>query len=363
MSLHPLITFVALAGLTAPLAACNDAKGGAPPAPALRTVLVTPIHFASDARARSFAVTIKPRIETDLGFRVAGKVAARLVDVGQQVRKGQALARLDDTDLHLQKEQAEAELAAARISAQQASDDEARGKSLRREGWTSQAAFDRQHTATAEAQGRQRRAERALELANNALAYATLTADADGAVTATAIDPGQVVTAGQAAIRIARRGEKEAVAALPEAFALRAAQGAATLTLWGDGAHAYTAQLRELAPMADPATRTFQARYALPNADDAVALGMSATLTVADPGAASTGRVPLQALFDQGKGASLWVVGADDMLVLKPVTVARYEGRDAIITGGVAEGDRVVVLGVQKLEAGQKVRAAANAGF
>ncbi len=328
-----------------------------------RPVMTAVVRFAPEQAGRSFIATIKPRVEADQGFRVAGKVAARLVDAGRAVRAGEALARLDDADLKLQKEQAEAELAASRVAMEQTSGDEKRGAELHAKGWTARAVYDRQRAAAEEARGRNRRAQRAVELATNALDYATLRADADGVVTAALIEAGQVVAAGQPAIRVARKGEKEAAVALPEAFVSRARDGVATLTLWSDPSRAWRATLRELSPVADPATRTFAARFALPEADERVALGMSATLVVAAPAAEKVARVPSAALFDQGKGPALWVVGDGGVTALKPVVVRRYEGAEALVASGVADGERIVTLGVQKLAAGEKVRPISQLSF
>lgn len=353
----------------AALAAAAYAKAltpweSAPAAPAPdRPALVQEAHFAPDRASRSFVATIRPRTEADQAFRVGGKVAQRLVDVGQNVTAGQAVARLDDTDLRLQKEQAEAELTASRTALEQAAGDERRGGELHAKGWTSQAVYDRQRAAAEEARGRYRRAQRALELAGNALGYATLRADADGVVTATPVESGQVISAGQPVIRLARRGEIEASASLPETFISQAREGKARLVLWAQPGRIYEARLREMSPAADPATRTFAARFSLPGADAAVALGMSATLVIEPAHVSSVARAPLSALLDRGHGPAVWTVGADGTVILKPVRIARYEGADAVIAEGVAEGDRIVILGAQKLEAGQKVRPITQLAF
>ncbi len=328
-----------------------------------RPVMTTVVHYAPEQPSRMFMATIRPRVEADQGFRVAGKVAVRLVEAGRSVKAGEALARLDDADLRLQKEQAEAELAASKVAMEQTSADEARGADLHAKGWTARAVYDRQRAAAEEARGRNRRAQRAVELATNALDYATLRADSDGIVTATLIEPGQVVSAGQPAIRVARKGEKEAAVALPESFVSRARDGAASVTLWSAPGKTYRATLRELSPVADSATRTFAARFSLPDADERVALGMSATLTIAAPASDKVARVPSAALFDQGKGPSLWTVDEAGVTALKPVTVLRYEGAEALVTAGVADGERIVTLGVQKLAAGEKVRPITQLSF
>jgi RND family efflux transporter MFP subunit len=338
------------------LAGC-DSKAVERAAGTIRPVLVTQVHYESALPERTFVATIRPRIESDHGFRITGKVARRLVEVGDVVMAGQQLAILDDTDLQLQVEQAEAERQAATGAVTQSSGAERRATELRRRGFATDAAVDTAAAQGDEARGRLTRAERALELARNSLSYATLRADGAGVVTATMIEPGQVVTAGQAAIRLARTGEKEAVVAIPESLVERARTGQASVTVWSSPDRRYVARLRELAPAADAATRTYLARFSLPDIGEATQLGMTATLTLADATAERVARLPLSALFSQGAGSALYVV--DDKtgsLALKPVTVKAYEARDVLVTGGVEDGESVVALGVQKLDPAQKVR-------
>jgi RND family efflux transporter MFP subunit len=359
-----IATSLALATLAGTgLSGCNQASGSDGQAQAEPRVLVEKVHFAPENDTRSFVASIRSRIETDQAFRVGGKVARRFVEIGQRVKAGDALGTLDDLDLRLQKEQADAELSASQTALEQALADQRRGAELLRKGWTAQAAYDRQRAAADEACGRNLRAQRAVELAANALDYATLRADADGVVTATFIESGQVVAAGQQAIRLARLAEKEAVVALPETFVGNVRNGEARLTLWSAPDKNFRAVLRELAPSADPVTRTFTARFSLPDADDKVELGMSATLTVAPSQGKPVARVPLSAVFDQGAGSSLWTVDSGGRLALKPVVVRRYDGRDAEVSRGVDEGDQIVVLGAQKLEAGEKVRPTTQLSF
>lgn len=329
-----------------------------------RPVLVSTVHYEAQSPERSFVGTIRPRIETDMGFRVPGKVAKRLVEVGQMVDVGQPLATLDEVDLKLQAEQAEAELSAAKGVVSQAIAAEGRAKELRTKGWSTDAQLDQVKAAADEARARLNRAERSVELTRNSLSYASLVADARGVVTATLIEPGQVVAAGQTAVRVARSAEKEAVVAIPETLVAFAKTGAASVTLWSEPGKKYAAKLREIAPTADPATRTYLAKFSLPGADDAVSLGMTATLTLADPATERVARLPLSALFSQGEGPSLYVADSKTGSVsLKPVTVKAYESKDVIITGGVEEGASVVVLGVQKLDPAQKVRVVSSLSF
>src|SRR5205814_9847735 len=185
-------------------------------------------------------------------------------------------------DLKLQAEQAVAEFTAATGVLAQASAAEQRAKDLRAKGWATDAQLDQAKAAADEARARLNRAERSVDLTKNSLSYATLEADARGVVTATLIEPGQVVASGQTAIRVARFAEKEAVVAIPETLVGRAKSGTASVTLWSEPGKKYTAKLREIAPAADPATRTYLAKFSLPEAGDTVSLGMTATLTLCD---------------------------------------------------------------------------------
>jgi RND family efflux transporter MFP subunit len=346
-----LILVVAAAAL---LAACQANTAPAPTAD--RPVQVQRVTFETENAARDFVGVVRPRYETDLAFRVAGKIVARPVNVGDRVRAGDVVAQLDAEDLRLQVESAEAELAAATVSLKQVQADFARYATLSERGFASTAEFDRKTAAKGEAEGRLARARRALELAHNQLGYADLKAVADGVITAAPAEPGQVVAVGQPVLKLAQRGEKEAVIALPENWLGPARAASASVTLWSGNGHRYAARLRELSPQADWATRTYAARFSIPDADDRVALGMTATVTLQPAVEATVARLPLSAVLSRGSGASVYVVDRSGALALRPVTVASFNEDAALITGGIANGDKVVTLGVQKLEPGLKVR-------
>jgi RND family efflux transporter MFP subunit len=357
-----LLVVATLAGLS--LTACNEAGGQVQVAPKPdRPVLVATVRYRPASPDRSFVAVIRPRVETDQGFRVSGKVVRRLVEVGERVKAGQPLATLDETDLRLQVEQAEADIRALETAVAQADAEEQRVVSLRKQGWSTDSSFDRQRAATDDVRARLERARRTLAMGRNALGYATLSADADGIVTASFIEAGQVVAAGQAAIRVAREAEKEALIAVPESLVARLEDQQASLSLWSAPGRTFRAALREVSPTADPATRTYSARYALPDADPAVKLGMTATVTLSERAGEAVARLPLSALFSQGTGPSVWTVAADGSLALKPVNVASYESSEVLVKGGIAEGEKVVSLGVQKLDPGQKVRVVETLGL
>jgi RND family efflux transporter MFP subunit len=295
---------------------------------------------------------------------VVGKVQKRLVEVGALVAAGQPLATLEETDLRLQAEQAEAEFRAATGVLAQAAAAENRATDLRAKGWATDAQHDQAKATADEARARLNRAERSVELTKNTLSYATLIADAPGVVTATLIEPGQVVAAGQTAVRVARLAEKEVVVAIPEALLARARSGEARVSIWSNPDKRYVAKLRELAPSADAATRTYLAKFSIPEADDDVQLGMTATLSLSDAASPRLARLPLSALFNQGDGPSLYVADArSGAITRKRVTVRGYESNDVLIDGGVEEGTDVVVVGVQKLDPAQKVRVVSSLSF
>jgi RND family efflux transporter MFP subunit len=349
-----LSPFIALSAALL-LAGCEAST--APIAKIDRPVQVQRVAFADAETKRDFVGVVRARYETDLGFRVAGKIVTRVVNVGDSVRVGDVVARLDPEDLRLQVQSAEAELAAATSNLAQASADFERYSKLKTNGWASIADFDRKKAASDEAQGRLDRARRALDLAHNQLGYAELQADADGVITATLAESGQVVAIGQPVARLAHRGEKEAVVALPETWLAEARIAKASVQLWAERDRSFAAHLRELSPQADPATRTYAARFTIQDADDAVAFGMTATVTLTQAGDAKIARLPLSAILNRGTGPSVFAIDASGALVQRPVTVTGFTEDSALVTSGIGDGDRIVTLGVQKLEPGLKVRA------
>jgi RND family efflux transporter MFP subunit len=345
-----------LAALAALLILAGCEANTAPAPKFERPVKVQRVSFQDSDTKREFVGVVRARYETDLGFRVAGKIVTRIVNVGDRVQVGDVVARLDPADLKLQVESAEAELAAATSNLAQAAADFERYSKLKANGWASIADFDRKKAASDEAQGRLDRARRALDLARNQLAYSDLKADADGVITATLAEPGQVVAIGQGVVRLAHKGEKEALVSLPEGFLGEARKSKATVRLWADRDKSFAAHLRELSPQADPATRTYAARFTIDDTDDAVAFGMTATVALTENSDAKIARLPLSAVLNRGTGPSVFEVDRTGALVLRPITVTSYTEDTALVTAGVEDGDRVVTLGVQKLEPGLKVR-------
>jgi RND family efflux transporter MFP subunit len=149
----------------------------------------------------------------------------------------------------------------------------------------------------------------------------------------------------------------EAVVALPETGLAEARSSRATVKLWAGPQQQYTARLRELSPQADQQTRTYAARFTIENPDDAVALGMTTTVTLSHAAEGPAAKLPLAAILNRGTGPAVYVVEKSGTLELRPVTVASFTGETALVTSGLSDGEHVVTLGVQKLQAGQKVRA------
>src|ERR1043166_5820005 len=355
--MRPSIPVNAIAALALALLVAGCQGQAATVAHVERPVQVQRVAFAREHASRDFVGGVRARYETDLGFRVAGKIVSRLVNVGDRVQADDVVARLDPRDFRLQGESAEAAPTAATPSLARAAADEERYATLKSRGFAAVAEFDRKKAARDEAEGRLERAKRALDLARNQLTYADLKAGADGVITATLAEPGQVVAVGQPVARLAHRGEKEAVVALPETWLSAARASRATVRLWSDPDRAFAAQLRELSPQADPSTRTYAARFTIAEADDTVALGMTATVTLARPAAIPVAKIPLAAIRNRGTGPTVYVVDGAGILTLRPVKVSTFTETAALVTGGVADGEKVVILGVQKLVAGTQVRA------
>jgi RND family efflux transporter MFP subunit len=280
----------------------------------------------------------------------------RTINVGDTVHAGDVVAQLDTQDLNLQMESAQAELAAATSNLADASAEEARYANLKARAAVAAADYDHKKAAKDEAIGRLERARRALDLANNQLAYADLKVDVDGVITTTLAEPGQVVALGQPVARIAHHGEMEALVALPETALGDARKSDASVQLWSDPGKSFKARLRELSPQADATTRTYAARFTIEEPNDAVALGMTATVRLTHPSNAQVAKLPLSAILNRGTGPAVYLVDASGALELRPVTVATFNEKVALVTSGIQNGDEVVTLGVQKLVAGTQVR-------
>jgi RND family efflux transporter MFP subunit len=351
----PLPKFLLMTSLAA-LAACSHEAADPRVGPAL--VETASLSTAPADAERTFTGVVSARVQSDLGFRIPGKVIERLVDTGATVHKGQPLMRIDRTDYGLGADAARNSVAAARAHALQTAADEKRYRDLVAAGAVSASRYDQVKADAEAARAQLDAAEAQAGVARNAAAYSVLVADADGVVVETLAEPGQVVAAGQTVIKLAHAGPREATVALPET--LRPAIGSsARATLFGGAGAAGSARLRQLSDAADPQTRTFDARYVLEGAAAEAPLGSTVSIALANPGVNTAGRsVPLSALYDAGHGPGVWtVVGgrAGATVHWVPVSVAALGDETATVTAGLAPGQRFVALGAHVLHEGQPV--------
>jgi len=359
--LRRLVLSAVIAALPLALVACGE-KAQSDPRTAAPLVRAATIQDAV-AGSRAFTGTVAARVQSDLGFRVSGKVLERLVDAGQTVKRGQALMRIDPADLKLAANAQQEGVAAARARAKQAAEDEARYQSLRGTGAISASAYDQAKAAADATKAQLNAAEAQAEVARNASRYAELVADADGVVMETLVEPGQVVNAGQVVVRVAHAGRREAIIQLPET--LRPVVGSAGMaTLFGKEGAAVPTKLRQLSDTADRLTRTFEARYVLDGELSSAPLGTTVTIQIPEAQASPQGglSVPIAALFDAGKGPGVWVIqGTPAKVSWRPVTIQRLGDDDARIAGQLKQGERIVALGTHLLREGEQVRVAGEA--
>lgn len=354
-----LATSTLICALPLALAACSDKTTSDPrtEAPLVRAAIVEGATSAS----RSFTGTVAARVQSDLGFRVAGKVLERLVDVGQTVKRGQPLMRIDPVDLKLAAQAQQEAVAAARARAQQTAEDEARYRGLRGTGAISASAYDQVKAAADAAKAQLSAAEAQAIVARNASGYAELVADGDGVVVETLAEPGQVVSAGQTVVRLAHAGRREAVIQLPET--LRPAIGStAQATLFGKNVGA-PAKLRQLSDAADRLTRTFEARYVLDGELVNAPLGSTVTIQIPNGPASVRGdlQVPISSIFDAGKGPGVWLIsGKPAKVSWCAVAIQHLEDDSAQVAGQLKQGDQIVALGAHLLSEGEQVRVGAQ---
>lgn len=345
-----LLTLLALAGCSRPQ----------PPVPPVPAVFVSPVHHTDGQRTRSFSGTWRPRIESELAFRVGGKVSARLVELGQAVRAGQPLARLDAADVQLGLDAATEQLRAAEVDAVQAASDAARFKRLVADGSVGAADAERQQARADAAAARRAQAARQLDLARNRAAYAVLTSPFDGVVTALRMEAGQLVAEGQPLVTVARPGEMELVADIPESLALQLRQWQASAAAPGaaEGQPGLALRLRELSPTAASTTRTFRARFGVVGLPQGTVLPMGATaeLRLSQAAGAPSAELPVSALLSTRQQPAVWL--ADETtgrLTRQPVQLLS-QTTGSVRVAGLKEGSLVVTVGAQKLDGQLRVR-------
>lgn len=342
------------------LAACG--QDGPPPEP-IRPVRITTVSPQIFESRSSYTGEVRARYETNMAFRVGGKIVARYVEIGSEVKRGTVLARLDPEDTRLAIQNARGQLSAAQANFNQAQTELNRYKKLFDSKVISQAELDRRQNTynTAEAQLDSARSQ--MRVAQNQMDYTELHADADGVVTGISVEAGQVVASGQTVMKLARPEEKEVVFNVSEnrLDELRQATGIA-ISLWAHPDKEYAGVVREIAPGADPATRTYAVKVSVQAAPPNIRLGMTATVAIMRRADTSVVALPLAALYQDGDKPAVWVyVGSDanggqGKVELRPVRVAAYIEKAVLVADGLKAGEKVVTAGVHKLIPGQTVR-------
>ena len=313
---------------------------------------------AAGSTRRTFTGIVEARVQSDLGFRVAGKIQERCVDVGQQVRKGQILMRLDPEDLKLAAAAEQSVVEAARAKYTQEKADEARIAELVKSGAVSRQEYDHARAGLDSAKAQLDAAEAQARVSNNSSEYAVLVADADGVIVRTLSEQGQVVAAGQTVIQLAHDGPREALINLPEGLRPEL-DTTASARLYGHD-QTYQARLRQLSDAADPASRTFEARYVLEGEAASTPLGSTVTielLTKQDSGNQSI-ILPIGAIYDCGSGPGVWIVDDKSEVKFRSVTIASIGQEEVVVSDGIGVGEKVVALGAHLLHEGQVVNAA-----
>jgi hypothetical protein len=342
-----------LAAVTA-LAACSKPVTLEEPVRAVKVVVIAADGIRSGLE---YAAEVRPRTESRLGFRVSGKMMRRMVDVGEHVSAGQALATLDGQDFKLSVDAARAQLAAAVANRDLAAADLKRYKDLREQNFISAAELERRDVALKAAQSQVDQAQAQLSAQGNQIAYTTLVADAAGVVTSVDAEPGQVLAAGTPVVRIAQDGARDVVFSVPEDKVAQMKLGSAVeVRAWASAA-VYQGRVREVSASADPVTRTFVVKVGL-NSTEVLALGTTVSVLpkALDRSGPAVMKLPTSALQHDGSAVAVWVLERASMTVrLQPIVIATADGNDVVVASGLQPGMEVVSAGVHVLSPGQKV--------
>lgn len=336
----------------------GEAASARPEAPESKLVKAVAVRPAPQADSSLAIGEIRPRRESDLGFRVSGKLIERIAEIGSMVTKGEVVARVDDQDYRNRLSSAEADVAAAQAVLVEASAAEARIRALLAKGFTTRANHDATLKNLRTAEAKLKSADIAFAMAKDQLGYTELRAEFDGIVTATGAEGGQSVNVGQMVVRVADPKSRDAVFSIAEAVFSKphgATPPQVTVSLLSNPAITTIGTVREIAPMADAATRTFQVKVSLKNTPDEMRFSASVAGRV-DAAGKPVVVLPGSALFDKDGQPAVWVVTASSAVELKPITVARYETDRIVVSDGVAKGDLVVAAGVNRLREHEKVR-------
>ncbi|GLU34590.1 efflux RND transporter periplasmic adaptor subunit [Trinickia caryophylli] len=353
------LALVALGALA--LAGCHSRHEEAQ---APKPVVAVAVHPDGQPPKATLPGQIEARYSTPLSFRVAGKITERLVRLGDTVKAGQRVAKLDPADAQKNVANAQAQLDAAAHRLVYAKQQLERDRAQAQENLIAPAQLEQTQDAYAAARAQRDAAQSQLALVTDQLRYTTLDADHSGVITAEDADTGQNVAAGQAVYHLAWSGETDVVCDAPEgALGALGAGRTATVTLPALPGKSFAARVREVAPAADPQSRTYRVKLTMQAPGPDVRLGMTANVSFEAASAGAPGHrytLPSTALFHQGERPAVWVVRAgSDTLELRPIEVARYDERTISVATGLADGERVVLQGVHAVSAGEHVRVVA----
>jgi RND family efflux transporter MFP subunit len=336
------------------LAACSK-----PPAPEepIRAVKVMTVGMQPLKAELEYPAEVRARVESRLGFRVGGKLMERQAEVGQRVKPGQVLARLDPQDLKLSADAARAQVAAALTNRDLAAADFRRYQTLKDQNFISGAELERRDTALKSAQAQLDLAQAQFSVQGNQAAYANLTSDVSGVVTAVLAERGQVVAAGTPVVQVAQDGALDVVFAVPEDKVVAFKAGSSVVVRVWASSRTLEGRVREVAASADPVTRTFTVKVALAPKDD-LPLGSTVSVVpaVLQYAGAQAIKLPTSALRQDGKNTAVWVLDPASMTVkLQTVQIGTADGNDVVVAGGLTPGMQIVSVGVHVLSPGQKV--------
>lgn len=364
---YSIVSLIALGSVgSIALLGCSrgDAKANASAPSVVRVVEIDATRHGAE-ETMHYTGVVRARTESNLGFRVAGKIAERLVNAGDAVKKDQPLLKLDPVDYQLALQVARAAVEAARAVTTQASLEQERIRVLVEKRVETRDLFEKATAAADSSAARLRSAEAQADQIANQAGYTTLVADSDGIVMSTLAEPGQVVSAGQAVVVLAKDGSREAAVDIPESSLAEIRNHPATARLYLNQAVTVPATLREVSGVADPVARTYPARYVLAGDQTQFPLGATVTVRVSPTGetAQSLTEIPLGSLIDRGDGAAVWIVDPHTSALRKrAVSIAKLGAETAWISQGLQQGDVVVSLGAQLLNSGQVVRLENSSG-
>lgn len=353
--MKPRFVAAVVAVIAAGLSGCAKPP---PPAEDVRPVRTIVAQPGPAELNNVFAGEVRPRYQSDLGFRVAGKIAARLVNVGDTVKTGQVLARLDPKDLSLNEASSRANVAAQEAQFEVERVDLERYRKLLDQGFVSKAEFDRQQTRFKAAEAQLEAVRAQARVSANQTGYAELKADHDGTVVSVEAEAGQVVAAGQVVVRLAQAGEIEIATDVPEQLVRDLQVGQPVqVSLWTAGAQMFPGRVRELSSSAAAATRTYALRVTVEKPPAAMRLGMTASVRIPRHGVPELIHVPISSWVEQGGRQGVWVFDAAAGVVrFREAQVAAFSANEALLAGGVQPGEHIVTAGARMLAEGQRVR-------